>query len=135
MDRFAKGANVCSAVRSTEGTEKGVKGGEEKKIAQLLGITCLIAHTGTSCLTVHTGTPCPMAHAGTTCLAAYAPFLPSSPYPPPKARRPDEPQRNQCRGRPKAWVVGSGAEKKVGHVSCYLDGQSENKGVVGGIKG
>jgi hypothetical protein len=92
-------------------------------------------HAGIPCLIAYAGTPCLTAHAGTPCLAACTTFLPSLlPYPLLKARRPGEPPRNQCRGRLKAWVVGSGAEKKVGHVSCYLDGQSENIGMVGGIK-
>jgi hypothetical protein len=111
-----------------------LKGGEReegKKVVQHTGITCLVAHAGTSCLVTHTGTPCLMAHAGPTCLAAYARFLPSSPYPLLKARRPDEPSKGM---QGKAWVVGSRG-KKVVHVGCCIDSQNEDKGVVGGIRG
>jgi hypothetical protein len=50
-------------------------------------------------------------------------ILPSSPYPLPKARRPDEPAKSEGA----VWVVGSGWEKKMAMWTVILMAQAKIK--------
>jgi len=129
VDKIAKGADACSTVRSAKGSKRDKR--EEEKRQHSKPAFRASAHTGTTCPITHAGTPCLPVHAGTPCLTACTSF-PS--LPPPKARRPDEPQKRPGKGKAEGLGGGECVAKKFGHVGCRLGGQSDGKRMVGGIK-